>query len=54
MANEDATKDRPIEHIIIALAAMIQLRESKMDLEELIFLKEAVDKELENYERILH
>tara|TARA_R110002020_G_scaffold133304_3_gene297460 strand:- start:12021 stop:12185 length:165 start_codon:yes stop_codon:yes gene_type:complete len=54
MVNEDATKDRPIEHIIIALAAMIQLRESKMDLEELIFLKEAVEKELENYERILH
>ena len=54
MANEDETTDRPIEHIISALAAMIQLRESRMDLEELIFLKEAVDRELEKYERTVH
>jgi len=54
MANENETQDRPIEHIIIAFAAMIQLRESKIDLEELIFLKEAIDRELEKYERIVH
>ena len=54
MADEDKTKDRPIEHIVIALAAMIQLRESRMNLEELLFLKEAVEKELETYERTMH
>ena len=54
MANENETQDRPIEHIIIALAAMIQLRESKIDLDELIFLKEAIDRELEKHERIVH
>ena len=54
MADEDKNNDRPIEHIIIALAAIIQLRETRIDLEELIFLKEAVEKELEKYERIIH
>ena len=54
MVDEYETKDRPIEHIIIALAAMIQLRESTMNLEELLFLKEAVEKELETYERTMH
>lgn len=54
MVDEDETKDRPIEHIVIALAAMIQLRESRMNLEELLFLKEAVEKELETYERTMH
>jgi hypothetical protein len=54
MDDETEHEDRPIEHIIIALSCAIQLRQSKIILEELLFLNEALKKELKKYERDIH
>ncbi len=54
MADETELDERPIEHIIIALSCVVQLRQSKITLEELLFLNEALKKELKKYERDIH
>ena len=47
-------EDRPIEHFLIAFACTIQLRQSKLQFDELLFLKGVVDKNIEEYEREIH
>ena len=54
MDSQEAQPEHPIEHIIIAYAATVQLRQSKFELDELLFLYDAVGNAIANYERELH
>ena len=54
MDSQEAQPEHPIEHIIIAYAATIQLRQNQFNLEELLFLQEALMKAIEKQERELH
>lgn len=54
MASEETTYERPVEHVIIAYAANVQLRQEKLDLEELIFLYDAIGNTIANYKREMH
>jgi hypothetical protein len=37
MASQETNQEQPVEHIIIAYAATVQLRQSKFELDELLF-----------------
>ena len=54
MDSQEAQPEHPIEHIIIAYAATVQLRQSKFELDELLFLYDAVGNAIANYKRELH
>ena len=54
MDSEEEESQQPIEHTLIALACTIQLRQSKLELDELFFLKEEIDKAIEKHEIALH
>jgi len=54
MASEETNYEQPVEHIIIAYAATVQLRQSKFDLEELLFLYEVIGNTIDSYKRELH
>ena len=53
-SEEEEESKQPIEYILIALACTIQLRQSKLELDELFFLKEEIDKAIEKHEIALH
>jgi len=44
----------PIEHIIMSFAFAIQERGSKLEFDELLFLRDAVLQEIEKHDRELH
>ena len=50
----DPQEEHPIEHIIIAYAATIQLRQEQLNLEELLFLQATIEKAMEEKGRELH
>ena len=54
MFAEEPDQQHPVENIIIAFAANIQLRQSKLELEELLFLYDSIKEAIGNYERELH
>ena len=54
MALEETEFEQPIEHVIIALGCLLQLRQSNIEYEELLFLKEAVHERIKTYEREIH
>jgi len=54
MASEETNYEQPVEHIIIAYAANVQIRQSKLQLEELLFLYDAIKEAISNYEREIH
>jgi len=53
-SEEEEGSQQPIEYILIALACNIQLRQSKLEFDELFFLREEIDKAIEKYEIELH
>lgn len=54
MLTEETDQQQPVEYIIIAFAANIQLRQSKLELDELLFLYDSIKDAIGNYERELH
>lgn len=54
MASEETKYEYPVEHIIIAYAANVQLRQNRLDLEELLFLYDAIGDTIASYKRELH
>ena len=54
MDSEENQTKRPIEYILIALSCNIQLRQSQLELDELLFLRQELDEAIENFEAILH
>ena len=51
---QEAQPEHPIEHIIIAYAATIQLRQDQFNLEELLFLQEAIMRAIDKQRREIH
>jgi hypothetical protein len=43
-----------VEHTIVVFAAAMQLRQKKLELDELLFLSDAIEKAIERYEEVLH
>jgi|TARA_R110002074_G_scaffold168781_1_gene330232 hypothetical protein len=43
-----------VEHTIAVFAAAMQLRQKKLELDELLFLYETLEKAIEKYEEVLH
>jgi hypothetical protein len=54
MFTQDPDHQQPVENIIIAFAANIQLRQSKLELEELLFLYDTIKEAISSYEREIH
>ena len=54
MFTQSPDQEQPIENIIIAFAANVQIRQSKLELEELLFLYDAIKEAISNYEREIH
>ena len=54
MASEETNQEQPGEHIIIAYAATGQLRQSRFELDELLFLYDVIGNAIAHYERELH
>ncbi len=54
MDSQEAQPEHPIEHIIIAYAATIQLRQDQFNLEELLFLQEAIMRAIDKQRREIH
>ena len=54
MDSEEDKEKRPIEYILIALACNVQLRQSGLELDELLFLREEINEAIKNYEIELH
>ena len=51
---EETESKQPVENVVIAFAANIQLRQSRLELEELLFLYDSIKEAISNYERELH
>lgn len=49
-----AESKHSIEHIIMAFAFAIQERRSKLEYDELLFLRDIILREIENHDRELH
>ena len=54
MGSEEEESQQPIEHTLIALACTIQLRQSKLELDELFFLRQEINKAIKESEIDLH
>ena len=54
MFTQDPDQEQPIENIVIAFAANVQIRQSKLELEELLFLYDAIKEAISSYEREIH
>ena len=53
----DAEKDKnepSVEQLLIIMACTLQLRGGDLELEELIFLKQAIDKEIDSHRKEIH
>jgi|6_EtaG_2_1085325.scaffolds.fasta_scaffold324349_2 hypothetical protein len=51
----DEKEPKPLlEDIIITLACVLQLRQTKLELEELLFIEKEVVNAIKNYERNVH
>jgi hypothetical protein len=53
----DAEKDKhepSVEQLLIIMACTLQLRGGDLELEELIFLKQAIDKGIDSYRKEIH
>ena len=53
-SEEEEESKQPIEYILIALACTIQLRQSKLELDELFFLRAEIDESIKNFRIDLH
>ena len=51
---EEIELEQPVEDIVITIGCFLQLRGSALDYEELLILKEVVQKGIDNYDREVH
>ena len=54
MVNDKSTEQQPVENVVIAFAANIHLRQSRLELEELLFLYDRIKEAISKYQRELH
>lgn len=54
MGFDEKKPKQTVEDIIMTLACLVWLRRSSLELEELLFLYEAIEEKIKTYERDIH